>query len=177
MSKPELSVKVNFSIKSEALIYDIENTSFVVGNVISDDEQPMKHQLIDVAQEGNIDILLRALDLAYSECQNFLFPYVKTTASDVDLGDNMLEDEDEGKVREFAFELQVPSSFSHTTAIYVKKLVHEYMKCRALAEWMSLAYPQAQPSWEIKAEDAKSKLREVLNFRCGKVRRKMHPFS
>lgn len=177
MSKQELPVKVSFTIKSEALIYDIENTSFVVGNIISEDEQPLKQQLIDAAQEGNVDILLRALDLAYSECQNFLFPYVKTPVGDVDLGDNMLDEEDVEKEREFAFELQVPASFSHTTALYVKKLIHEYMKCRALVEWMSLTYPQAQPSWEIKAEDAKSKLREVLNYRCGKVRRKMHPFS
>lgn len=164
-------INVHFTIKRKALLYDIENTSYVIGNIIPDDGQPQKHQFIDVAQEGNIDIVTRALDLAYSECLNFLFPYVKTPITETECGDDMLKE-----VEEFDFTIQMPATVSQPTVIYLKKLIHEYMVKRVMVEWTSLSYNEAQPLWELKAQDVRSKIREVLNFRIKKVRRSLHPF-
>lgn len=176
MRNQQPPVKVSFNIRSAALIYDIENIAYVSGDLIPDTEQPLKHQLIDVAQDGNIDILSRALDLAYSECENLLFPYVETQIMGEDYGDNMLSEDDE-RDKEYGFSLNMPADFSHATAIYLKKLIHEYMKCRALVEWTRLVYPQLQPTWDMKLEEVRSEIRKVLNYRCGKVRRKLHPFG
>jgi hypothetical protein len=169
MNQPPITIR--FTIKRDALLYDIENNAYVVGNLIPDTEQPTKHQLIDVAQEGNKDILDRALDLAYSECQNILFPYVKTPASQEDYRENTHPTE-----ADYAFTLSVPASFANDSAIYLKKLIHEYMKCRALVEWTGLVFAQLQPSWVVKMEDVKSQIRQILNFRCKKVRRTLNPF-
>lgn len=169
--KQQPPITIKFTIKRDSLIYDIENNAYVVGDLMPDTEQPTKHKVIDVAQGGNRNILTRALDLAYSECQNILFPYVKTPATQEDYGDNKLPEESD-----FMFTLSMPASFSNTTAVYLKKLIHEYMKCRALVEWTGLTFAQMQPSWMLKMEEAKSQIRQILNFRCGKVRRALHPF-
>lgn len=169
-------ITAQFKIKRKALLYDIENYSFLLGNVMPEDAQPAKHQLMDVAQKGNIDVVSRMLDLAYSECQNILFPHVKDPiTTDKDFGDDFLTNEVEAK--EYIFALQLPAEVSSTTIIYLKKLIHEYMVCKVMVAWLTVNNVPARVDWEVRLEDVTSKIRSNLTFRCKRVRRALHPFG
>lgn len=172
MNKNHTPITAHFTIKRKALLYDVENYAYILGNVIPEENQPSKHQLIDVAQDGNIDVVTRLLDLAYSECLNMLFPHVKDPIQhDEDFGNDMLKEE-----MAFDFTLQMPAEYSTTSVFYLKKLIHEYMVTKVMVMWLSLNNSNLKVEWEIKLEEITTKIRSTLTLRCNNVRRKLHPF-
>jgi hypothetical protein len=72
--------------------------------------------------------------------------------------------------------MSLPEGFSMTTVRLLKQLIHEYMVCRVLADWMSITNPGSQKNWEDKIRTAKSKIQTALVSRRGKVKIKMNPF-
>ena len=161
---------IRFTLKRKAILYDIENYAFVEADTMQMENDHQRRHIFDIAQEGNIDRVNRIMELAYCECLNMLFPYTNTPIPDnstIEL-DNKMEASEEYHIC-----MSVPATFSSTTATLLGKLLHEYFVCRVLADWFSLTYPDAQVNWEIKLENLKSKIRECINFRCKKVRRKI----
>lgn len=154
------------------LLYDVENYSFVEGDIMQEDDEHAKHQVIDIGQEGNVDRVTRVLNLAHSECVEMLYPYTKTEIPDEQEAlDDVLDSPEE-----YAIELTLPVSFSLSTLKLLKHLIHEYLVCRVLSDWMSITNPKSQANWEEKMNILKTKIQTSLVSRSGKVRRKLHPF-
>lgn len=166
---PERMVKLIF--KREALLYDIENCSFIEGDIMMADEHT-RHQVYDIGQEGNIDRVSRILDLAYSECVEMLYPYTKERIADGQEAMNNVLNPPE----EYTIELTLPDGFSVTTLNLLKKLIHEYLVCRVLADWMSITNRDSQANWENKMQDLKFHIKTSLVSRKGKICRKLKPF-
>lgn len=172
MSKnQQLPFTTRFVITRDALLYSIENNAYILGYPMSDDQQPSKHQLMDVGQEGNVDVVTRVLDLAYSECQNVLFPHIIQPDPTDDFGDDKLRE-----VSEYEFALKLPAYFPPTSISYLKKLIHEFMVCRAMFVWLGLNNMPAKTEWEMRTEEVTKKMRETLVLRSKKIRRSLHPF-
>lgn len=72
--------------------------------------------------------------------------------------------------------LNLPVGFSMTTVKLLKHLIHEYLVCRVLADWMSITNPGSQANWEGKFKELKRKIQTSLVSRKGKIRRKCKPF-
>ena len=70
------------TFKRKELIYDAENYSFVEGDIMKADDEHARHQVFDIAAEGNIDRVTRVLNLAHAECVEMLFPYTKSEIPD-----------------------------------------------------------------------------------------------
>ena len=64
---------ITLSFLRDALIYDIQNNSYVVADVMEKDDEHAKHQVYDIAEEGNIDRVTRTLDRAFEECNDLLY--------------------------------------------------------------------------------------------------------
>lgn len=158
--------------KRTELLYDAENYSFVEGDIMKVDDEHTRHQVVDIGQSGNIDRVTRVLNLAHSECVEMLYPYTKEEIPDEQeaLDDVLTFPE------EYAIELTLPGSFSLSTLKLLKHLVHEYLVCRVLADWMSITNPSSQANWEDKMNSLKIKIQTSLMSRAGKVRRKLKPF-
>lgn len=162
---------VTLTFKREALLYDIENCAYIEGDVMPEVTAHNRHQTIDIAQDGNVDRVTRILDQAFAECVEFMYPYTKEACEKVELRDNVLSE-----AAEYIVNLYVDDDFSQTTVNLISKLIHEYMICRVLSEWLSITYPASQAKWEVKAEGIKDQIRTRLNARCGRVRRTQTPF-
>ena len=136
------------------------------------DDEHARHQVFDIAEKGNIDRVTRVLNLAHAECVEMLFPYTKEEIAD---GQEALNDVLTAP-EEYHIVLNLPVGFSLTTVRLLQNLIHEYLVCRVLADWMSITNPNSEANWERKFESLRSKIRTSLVSRTSKVRRKCKPF-
>lgn len=153
------------------LLYDIENNAYIQGDVIKADNEHSRHRVMDIGQEGNIDRVTRMLNLAYQECVDMLYAYTKADVVEESSLDNTF-----GAPEVYKMRLLVPEDFSKGTVALLKDLIHEYMTCRALADWVGITYPETYSIWEAKLEEIKEKINSCMNARCGRVRRTQTPF-
>lgn len=169
---PTNTRNVRLVFKHPELLYDIENCSFVEGDIMADDNDHAKHHVFDVGQEGNVNRVARVLDLAYSECVEMLYPYTKSKiAEGQDALDDML-----CAPEEYTIDLTLPEDFSLTTLKLLKTLIHEYLVCKVLSDWMSITNPKSQANWEEKLARLKERIQVSLVSRTGKMRRRLKPF-
>lgn len=154
----------------DELIYDIGNMAFVEGDIMEEGVQDSRHQLQDITADGNVDRVTRVLDLTFSWITEVLYPYARK-----DLDYEWLSDKFQEK-RYYALELRLPESFSDTTFVYMKNLIHELLVCRALYDWTLTTKPEAAPAWKLRGDDAASELRGVKARRGRRTRLRQSPF-
>lgn len=163
------TVTLTFGRKS--LLYDISNISFVEGDVMNVEDEHSRHQTIDISQDGNVDRVTRTLDLAYCECKEFLYPYTKEECEDGYSGDNGFEE-----TENYVIKMSIPPKFSKTTYDLLLNLIHEYMICRVLYDWLGITDPQAASKWREKYEAIEKRIRACVGNRIGRTRIRQSPF-
>lgn len=171
MRQAQRNKTVTLTFSRENLLYDIKNYAWVEGDIMNVDDENTRHQVIDIAEDGNVDRVTRMLDLAHAECVEFMYPYTKEPCADEQTTNNNLPE-----TPQYVIEMLVHEDFSQTTIDLLAKLIHEYMICRVLGDWFRITYPTNQSGWELKAEDIKQQIRTRLHARCGRVRRTQTPF-
>lgn len=158
--------------KRSQLLYDVRNMGFVEGDIMSDEQQDAKHQTQDIGEAGNVDRVTRVLNLAMSEVVEALYPYTKHDIPDgAEPLTDVLEEPDEYTIR-----LSLPGDFSATTYRLLRDLIHEWLVCRVLGDWLSITKPDAAANWLAKGEDMLAKVKKAIASRKGKIRRPMKPF-
>lgn len=158
------------AFKRDELLYDIKNYAYIEGHVMDTDIAHQRHMVQDVGEEGNVDRMTRVLDLSAARCREALYPYVKHEVHRPELTDELKE------TPVYGIALSLPPDFSQTTLNLLERLVHEYMVCRGVADWMSITNPAKAETWALKAQEAESEMRTCLHARIARVRRRCHPF-
>lgn len=169
---PKRTKKVCLAHQRDELLQDIRNIAYVEGDIMQTDNEHDKHQVMDICEDGNIERVTRILDLAHNECVEALFPFSKKAIREDFIGMENMYDER----YTYGIRLLVPDDFSVTTATLLKNLINEYMVCRVLADWLSITKPSSVSTWQEKADNAMTKMREAVNFRVKRVRRTQTPF-
>lgn len=162
---------VTLLFKREELLYDIETIGYVEGDVLKTENPHDKHQIQDIGQDGNVDRVTRILDLVHALCLESLHKYTKEECDD---GMELTDDFEEMKI--YVIRLKVGSRFSKTTANLLEKLIHEFMVCSAVADWLGITKPDASEKWQTKAQAALDKAKEVLRNRDGITTRPLRPW-
>lgn len=162
---------MQINLEREALLYDIANYAFVEGDIMATDNLHAQHQTQDIIAKGNIERVNRVLSLSHAECIEMLYPYSKKPLrSDYYLDNSDLAPD------YYEIEVKFPKGFSSTTADLLVRLVHEYMVCRVVADWMSITNPSSYETWQRKVEDSGNKIRNSLTNRRAPILRKLRPF-
>lgn len=156
--------------KRDQLLYDIKNYAYIEGSVMDTESNHNRHMVQDVGEEGNVDRVTRVLNLTVAKCRELLYPYTKNELHRTELNDTLREPKVYGIV------LSVPTDFSQTTLYLLENLIHEYLVCKAVSDWLSITNPAKSQVWEAKAEDAESEIRANLHARITRTRRRLHPF-
>lgn len=164
------SIEGVLTFKRDELLYDIENYAYIEGQVMETANEHNRHMVQDVGEVGNVDRITRVLDLNVAKCREILYPFIKHDIHKPALDDTLKETEVYGMV------LKLPRGFSQTTLNLLEKLIHEYLVCQSLADWLSITYPVKANIWLQKAEESESEIRARLTARLGRVRRRSHPF-
>lgn len=170
LEKKDGTLNAVLGFKRNQLLYDIKNYAYIEGSVMATESNHNRHMVQDVGEEGNVDRVTRVLNLTVAKCKELLYPYTKNEVHRAELNDTLREPEVYGIV------LSVPADFSQTTLYLLENLIHEYLVCKAVADWMSITHPEKAEVWEAKAVDAESEIRMNLHARIAKRRRRLHPF-
>lgn len=164
--------EATLTFKRAELIYDASNYSFVEADIMPEGDECRRHQVFDIGQAGNVDRVTRVLNTAHAECVEMLYPYTKEEIPDEQEAlDDVLKEPETYEIK-----LTLPETFSLTTLRLLEELIHEYLVCRVLADWMSITNPESEANWEKKFTTLRNKIKSSLVSRTGKVRRKLKPF-
>lgn len=156
--------------KRDQLLYDIKNYAYIEGSIMETESSHCRHTVQDVGEDGNADRVARVLNLTVGKARELLYPYTKSDISRAELDDILREPPVYGIV------LSLPLDFSQTTLQLLEDLIHEYLVCKAVADWLSITNPAKADVWGQKAMDAESEIRMNLHNRISKARRTLRPF-
>lgn len=157
--------------KRPELLYDIQNYAYIEGDTKQADDEHQKHQVFDVAEDGNIDRVTRVLDLAFAQCVELCYPYSKVDVAD----DGYIDDEFE-ESECYVLYLSVPDDMSATTINLLEKTIHELLVYKVMADWMSITKPESVATWQTKITELEGRVSTMLNARIHRVRRRQSPF-
>ena len=163
---------VTLTFKRAELLYDLSNYSFIEGDILPQDQEHARHQVFDIVQDGNVDRVTRILNLSHSECVELLYPYAK---EEISYAGEILHDVLQEN-KEYKIVLSLPATFSMTTVKLLEHLIHEFLVCSVLADWLSIPLPSSAAHWGEKVENLRTKIRTSLVSRTDRVRRKLKPF-
>lgn len=164
--------EATLTFKRAELIYDASNYSFVEADIMPEGDECRRHQVFDIGQAGNVDRVTRVLNTAHAECVEMLYPYTKEEIPDEQEAlDDVLKEPETYEIK-----LTLPETFSLTTLRLLEELIHEYLVCRVLADWMSITNPESEANWQRKFTTLREKIRTALVSRTRMTRRKLSPF-
>ena len=162
---------VTLSFKRIEFIDDLKQNAYVAGDIMPGEDEHQKHQVFDIAEDGNVDRVTRILNLTMAEVRELLYPYTKNAVED---GESRVNDLVE--VEQYDIGMTVPETFSKTTLTYLELLIHELATDCIMADWLSQTYPEEAKVWEDKAEKTREKIQDAKNKRIRRARRTMTPF-
>lgn len=164
------NVEAVLGFKRSQLLYDVRNYAYIEGHIMPTDNLHAQHTVQDVGEDGNVDRVTRMLDLTVAQCRELLYPFTKSEIGNHELDDVLKEQAAYGIV------LSLPTDFSQTTLNLLEKLIHEYIVCYTVADWMSITNPAKADTWAAKAEDMESQIRVALHGRVNRYRRRLSVF-
>lgn len=164
------SVTLVFS--RDALLYDISNIAYAIADSNASDDAHGLHLIQDIVEDGNVDRVTRTLDLVHAACVEALYPYTKAECDD-----GMQLDDALAETPIYTIAMRVPKKFSATSAKYLEQLIHEYLVCAALADWLSITRADLAETWYSKANAAIERAKEIIReVRTGITTRPMRPW-
>lgn len=161
-------------IHRDEVLYDVANIAYVEGDVAEKEGSHSIHQVQDIIEDGNRDRVSRVADLAIAKCVELLYPYSRVPVEEFESRDNLPVDSDSWDIW-----LNLPGDVSGTTVTYIARLVHEYLVCRILWDWLSITHITNKDSasmWRVKLEEIEEEIKNSVMSRYRRLRRKMNPF-
>ncbi|MBD5401130.1 hypothetical protein HDR61_05330 [bacterium] len=157
--------------RRENLDYSIKNYAYIEHDALPEDSEHTRHLVADICEEGNRDRVTSILRLIHSDVVEMLYPYTKREVVEEVVDDSLWEPES------YMVELNVPVGFSQTSVHLLSPLIHEYMVCRCLYDWLTIAHDEpAAAKWLEKGEAARSEIMRIKNMRRGVLTRPLQPF-
>ena len=156
------------------LLYDIKNIAYVEADVMPAKEEHQRHQVFDIAEDGNVDRVTRVMDLAVGKCKEIIFPLTKTVVDEVESRDDNLKE-----TQVYYIYLSLPQSFSKTTLDYLSKLIHEFIVYTVLVDWLSITditNESAYQKWANKLSDVITEIGRAKSTKIRRARRTQTPF-
>lgn len=168
------SKQATLAFSRSQLLYDIKNIAYVEADVMPAEEEHQRHQVFDIAEDGNVDRVTRVMDLAVDKCKEILFPLTKSVVDEVESRDDNLKE-----TPVYYIFLSLPQSFSKTTLDYLSKLIHEFIVYTVLVDWLSITditNESAYQKWANKLSDVITEIGRAKSTKIRRARRTQTPF-
>lgn len=167
------STEVTIKLSRGRIIYGLSNNAYVVGDIL--DPGHCKHQVQDVVEGQNLDMVDRVLWRAYCHVRKLFEPYLVDEDSectcDVEANNKSTCDVEAGG--DYVFRLLAPGAVPKSTVDYWAILADEYITATAMAEWLEIVSPDHAMPWQRKASEACRQLKESLCHIHRHVRKRM----
>ena len=169
-NKPK-TIDVTLTFKMEQLLYDAKLYCHIEGSVLMPDTPDHnRHMVQDIGEEGYVDRALRVLNLCHAGAVELLLPYTKKDVSEAMLDDELREPD------EYRIEMSVPEGFSQTTLNLLEGLIHDWLVCKVVYDWLTITDTEKATVWAVKVDELETEIRRSIMTRRDRSRIKLHPF-
>lgn len=162
---------VHIALLRSELLYDIGSMFYVEGDLAERDTGTEHHQVIDGIVGENVNRIIRMLNLCQTKLVELLYPFVKSENEQIELRDNTLTSD-----YSYCFSLTIPDGFAESSVNRLNELMHQYMVCYAVADWLSITKAGAEAKWNEKCAYLEQEMRSTINRRMKRVRRSLTPW-
>lgn len=139
---------ITITLKKNEILYDIENTTYLVGNSRSTGENFEQVSNMQNSGEGeDRNFVLRSIETAYAEVKRILSRYINEDMDAVN-NDLMLATGD------FVLSLNVVDVFNESATESLKGAAHEYIIASALMDWFANVKPDEMTIYQTRKQEA-----------------------
>lgn len=139
---------ITITLAKDELLYDIENTSYLVGNSRSTGDNFEQVSNIQNSGEGeDRNFILRSAENAFNEVKRNLSRYIDETKTDTN-NDLMVATGD------FILTLEVVDMFNEASTDTLKSAAHEFIVSSALMDWFSNVKPDEMVIYQNRKNEA-----------------------
>lgn len=155
--------KITIKLKRDNLLYDISQQGFLSSESIAlkfNDNQHVKHRLKDVVEDGNIDIILRELDNAYTHSLMCLSQFIADCCCNSSEEITMTDDYDDYR-DSYDYTLYITHARALALARRLTSLLHDYLVSSAICRYISIIEEVSQ-SAEIYKQREEEALQDII---------------
>lgn len=151
---------VTLSCGRKELLYEIRQICYVGGDVVQEDAQDARHQMQDVTEDGNVDLITRQMDLIHAEVCDLMCNDNGEYVEDGHSEDDLMRETDRYEVT-----MTVEEGTRVSAVRLLGQLYHQLMVGRAVAWWFTLVHPDANKAalWTQEAQVKENAMRDIVN--------------
>lgn len=159
------TTRVTIRLKTDNLLYDIAQAGFLSSETVArlQDSQHVKHRMKDIVEDGNVDIVIRELDNAYTHSMlqlSFLAP-PSPREEEITMTD------DYNDYRE-SYDYTILINYEHARflAEHLTSLLHDYLVSSAICRYISVVADTSHSSefYTQREEDAIGEIIAMLSM-------------
>ena len=139
---------ITITLKKDEILYDIENTTYLVGNSRSTGDNFEQVSNMQNSGEGeDRNFVLRSIETAYAEVKRILSRYINEDMAATN-NELMLATGD------FVLSLNVVDVFNESATESLKGAAHEYIIASALMDWFANVKPDEMTIYQTRKQEA-----------------------
>ena len=160
------AISTTITLSKDNILYDIENTAYVVGlNRSTGVNFEQVSNIQNTGEGGDRDMMLRSIETAFNEIKRNVNRFIIDTAIAAS-STNELTDETSA----FSLTLTMPGNFNKASIDSIKSASHEYIVAHALIDWFTAVKPDEVPIYIQKKADAGVNILSALYRKKAPVR-------
>lgn len=147
---------ITITIAKDELLYDIENTSYLVGNNRSTGDNFEQVSNIQNSGEGeDRNFILRSVENAFNEVKRNLSRYIDETK--IEANNDLME-----ATGDFVLTLKVVDMFNEASTDTLKSAAHEFIASSALMDWFANVKPDEMAIYQNRRVEANVSMLSAL---------------
>lgn len=147
---------ITITLKKDELLYDVENTSYLVGNSRSTGDNFEQVSNIQNSGEGeDRNFILRSVENAFNEVKRNLSRYIDETKT---ASNNALMSD----TGDFVLTLKVVDVFNEASTDTLKSATHEFIVSSALMDWFANVKPDEMVIYQNRKVEANISMLSAL---------------
>ncbi|MFA6911441.1 MAG: hypothetical protein WCQ59_10000 [Candidatus Cloacimonadaceae bacterium] len=147
---------ITITIAKDELLYDIENTSYLVGNNRSTGDNFEQVSNIQNSGEGeDRNFILRSIENAFNEVKRNLSRYIDETK--IEANNDLME-----ATGDFVLTLKVVDMFNEASTDTLKSAAHEFIVSSALMDWFANVKPDEMAIYQNRRVEANVSMLSAL---------------
>jgi hypothetical protein len=152
---------VTIRLKTENLLYDIAQAGFLSSEAVAlrlQDNPHVKHRMKDIAEDGNVDIVVRELDNAYTHSLLQLSHFAPPSPREEEI--TMTDDYDDYR-DSYDYTLYINHEHARFLAERLTSLLHDYLVSSAICRYISVVADTSHSS-EIYKQREEDTIGEII---------------
>ena len=140
--------EITITLKKSELLFDIENTAFLVGRNRSDGANfEQVHNIQNTGADEDRNFILRGIETAFLDAKKMLIRYIHESNRETD---NELIDE----ASDLVITLVHAYMFNEAATDNLRSAIHEYIVSSSLLDWFSVVKPDEVQIYEKRRQVA-----------------------